>query len=71
MPINQNQLDGINKSLLEMANLKNKISSDFKAYLENVKHLGVLQQNIKYLEEVFRENHWVPSGADPRGWASP
>ena len=51
MPINQNQLDGINKSLLEMANLKNKISSDFKAYLENVKHLGVLQQNIKYLEE--------------------
>jgi hypothetical protein len=51
MPINQNQLDGINKSLLEMANLKNKISSDFKAYIENVKHLGVLQQNIKYLED--------------------
>lgn len=51
MPINQNQLDGINKSLLEMANLKNKISSDFKVYLENVKHLGVLQQNITYLED--------------------
>jgi hypothetical protein len=51
MPINQNQLDAINKSLLEMANLKNKISSDFKSYLDSVKQLAVLQENIKYLED--------------------
>lgn len=51
MALNQNDLNAINKSLLEMANLQNKISSDFKAYLDSVRQLGVLQENIKHLED--------------------